>query len=97
MPNVSDRAVPWLHGTALGRFTSKRKAIVDALRDELRTYRYFPILFDSEKPGSQDLTEKVSTLADLSRFIIADLTDPNSIPYELHPVIPNHMVPVLPL
>ena len=81
----------------LGRFTSERKAILDALRETLRIRGYLPILFDFEKPSSQDLTETVMTLAHLSRFIIADLTDPSCIPYELHAVVPNRMVPVLPL
>jgi hypothetical protein len=36
----------------------------------------------------------VSTLANLARFIIADLTDPSSIPYELATVIPHTKVPV---
>jgi hypothetical protein len=40
-------------------------------------------LFDFEIPGSQDLTETGSTLADLKRFLIADLRDPNTIPDEL--------------
>ena len=81
----------------LGRFTPERKAILDAIRDTLRQRGYLPILFDFEKPSSQDLTETVSTLAHLSRFIIADLTDPSCIPYELHAVVPNRMVPVIPL
>ncbi len=81
----------------LGRFTSERKAILDALREALRICGYLPILFDFEKPSSQDLTETITTLAHLSRFIIADLTDPSCIPYELHAVVPNRMVPVLPL
>jgi type I restriction enzyme M protein len=38
------------------------------------------ILFDFDKPASQDLTATVSTLAHLARFIIADLSDPSSIP-----------------
>jgi uncharacterized protein YjbI with pentapeptide repeats len=81
----------------LGSFTPKRKAVLDALREALRTHGYLPIMFDFEKPSSQDLTETVTTLAHLSRFIIADLTDPSCIPYELHAVVPNRMVPVLPL
>ena len=81
----------------LGRFTPERKAVLDALKEALRTHRYLPIMFDFDKPSSQDLTETVTTLAHLSRFIIADLTDPSSIPYELHAVVPNRMVPVLPL
>jgi len=54
-------------------------------------------LFDFEKPSSLDLTETVSTLAHLSRFIIADLTDPSSVPHELGTIIPNHVVPIVPL
>ncbi len=50
-----------------------------------------------QKPNSQDFTETVSTLAHLSRFIIADLTDPSSIPQELYAVVPHRMVPVQPL
>jgi uncharacterized protein YjbI with pentapeptide repeats len=81
----------------LGRFTSERKEVLDALRDELRLNGYLPILFDFEKPSSQDFTETVSTLAHLSRFIIADLTDPSSIPQELYAIVPHRTVPVQPL
>ena len=73
----------------LGRFTPERKAVLDALREALRTYRYLPILFDFEKPSSRNMTETVSTLAHLSRFIIADLTDPSSIPQELYAIVPT--------
>ena len=59
----------------LGRFTEERKAVLDAIRDELRQRDYLPILFDFEKPGSQDFTETVSTMAHMSRFVIADVTD----------------------
>ena len=54
----------------LGRFTPERKDVFDALRDTLRTKGYLAILFDFDKPSSQDLTETVDTLAHLSRFII---------------------------
>ena len=67
----------------LGRFTSERKVVLDAIRDMLRERGYLPILFDFEKPSSRDLTETVVTLAHLSRFVIADLTNPSSIPHEL--------------
>lgn len=67
----------------LGRFTPERKAVLDALRGELRKRGYIPILFDFEKPANRDLTETVMTLASLSRFVIADLSDPHSIPHEL--------------
>ncbi len=81
----------------LGRFTLERKTVLDALRNELRQHNYSPILFDFEKPASRDLTETVSTLAHLARFIIVDLTDPSSAPHEVAAVIPHTVVPVQPL
>ena len=81
----------------LGRFTPERKAVLDALRETLRTQGYVPILFDFDRPSSRNVTETVRTLAHLSRFIIADLTDPSSIPYELAQVVPGLAVPVQPI
>lgn len=78
----------------LGRFSPERKAVLELLKVELRKRDYVPILFDFQKPSSQDLTETVSTLTHLSRFIIADLTDPSCIPHELYAIVPHRMVPV---
>jgi len=81
----------------LGRFAPERKVVLDALRDELRTQNYLPILFDFDKPGSRSFTETVRTLAHLARFIIADLTEPSSIPQELQAIIPDLAIPVQPV
>jgi hypothetical protein len=78
----------------LGRFTPERKAVLDALRDELRKRDYLPVLFDFEKPNSKDLTGTVSTLANMARFIIADLTDPSCSPYEVGMTVPGTKVPM---
>jgi uncharacterized protein YjbI with pentapeptide repeats len=78
----------------LGRFTAERKVVLDAIRDELRKRDYLPVLFDFEKPASKDLTGTISTLANMARFIIADLTDPSSVPHELATVVPGTVVPV---
>ncbi len=82
----------------LGRFTDERKVVLDAIRNGLRQYDYLPILFDFQKPVHRDLAETVSTLAHLSRFVIADITDPRSVPAELaHVVEMLPSVPVQPL
>ncbi len=83
----------------LGRFSiPERKATLDAIREELRKHDYLPVLFDFEKPASRDLSETISTLAHIARFIIADITDAKSIPAELKGIVPNlPSVPVVPL
>jgi hypothetical protein len=81
----------------LGRFTEDRKAVLDALRAELRRRDYLPILFDFDKPAGKDLTGTVQTLASMARFVVADLTDPSSVPHELAMVVPGTVVPVQPV
>lgn len=82
----------------LGRFTDERKLILNAIRDLLRARGYLPILFDFEEPENRNVTETVTTLARLSRFIVADLTSPRSIPQELQAIVPQlPSVPVQPI
>lgn len=72
----------------LGRFASERKAVLDALRKALRDRGYAPVIFDFE-PAKQTLDETISTLAHMSRFVIADLTDAKSVLQELRAIVPN--------
>jgi uncharacterized protein YjbI with pentapeptide repeats len=82
----------------LGRFSEERKRVLDAIRDELRRRDLSPVLFDFAKPISKDVTGTVETLARMARFIVADLTEPSSIPHELATIVPFlRTTPVLPL
>lgn len=71
----------------LGNFSPERKRILDNIRSQLRTYDLIPVMFDFNKPASRNLTETVITLASMSKFIIADITSPRSIPHELATLI----------
>jgi uncharacterized protein YjbI with pentapeptide repeats len=82
----------------LGRFIPERKEALDAIKHELYKQDYVPVLFDFKGPESRDVTETITTLARMSRFIIADITDPKSIPQELAFIVPTlPSVPVQPL
>ncbi len=75
----------------LGRFYEERKAVLDAVRDRLRQMNLVPMVFDWDKPTSRDLTETVQLLANMSRFVVADVTEAKSVPQEL-----IHFIPFLP-
>jgi uncharacterized protein YjbI with pentapeptide repeats len=81
----------------LGRFTEERKAVLDAIRNKLRELGFVPMMFDFEKPTQRDFTETIKTLAGMSRFIIADITNPKSSPLELQATMPDYMIPFVPI
>lgn len=82
----------------MGSFKPERLAILDAILDEIRDRSYLPIVFDFETSLRQDLTETISRVAGMARFIIADFTDPRSIPDELQTVLPDiERVPIQPI
>jgi uncharacterized protein YjbI with pentapeptide repeats len=81
----------------LGRFTEGRMAVLDRLRNELRKRGYLPIVFTFDKPETKDFTETVRLLAGLSKFVIADITNPKSAPLELQATVPEIMVPFCPI
>lgn len=82
----------------LGSFAAEDKAILDKLKAELRLLNYAPMLYDFETPKQRNHMETVSTIAHLAKFIVADLTNPRSIPNELASLIPSlRSVPVVPI
>lgn len=78
----------------LGRFTESRKVVLEALREALRAQDYVPVLFDFDGPASASMTETITLLARMAHFVIADLTDPASVPWELAKIVPDAHVPV---
>jgi len=82
----------------LGRFAiPERKVILDRLRDKLREHDLLPIVFDFDRPIDKDFTETIKTLAGISYFVIADVTNPKSSPLELQATIPDYQIPFVPI
>jgi uncharacterized protein YjbI with pentapeptide repeats len=84
----------------LGRFTPERKALLDALREELRKseHNYVPIVFDFDKPASRTTDETITLLARMARFVIVDISDAKSVLQELRAIVPNTPnIPVQPI
>jgi hypothetical protein len=82
----------------LWQFSAERKSVFDAMRDALKTHGYNPIHVNFATLSNRNQFDTVSTLAHLSRFIVADFTDTKSIPQELMAIIPSlPSVPVQPL
>ena len=82
----------------LGRFAlPERKEVLDALRNKLREYNLLPIVFDFDRPIDKDFTETIKTLAGLSYFVIADVTNPKSSPLELQATVPDYQIPFVPI
>jgi uncharacterized protein YjbI with pentapeptide repeats len=88
----------------LGRFSEERKAVLDRLRDELRKVRVgdreaslVPVVFDFAPASTLDVTDTVTLLARMARFVVADLTDPRSVQQELTLIAPQVMVAIRPI
>jgi hypothetical protein len=81
----------------LGRFTPERIEILEAMATALRQRGYVPIIFKFEGSQQRDFTETIQVLAGLCLFVIADITNPKSNPLELQAVVPDYMVPLVPV
>lgn len=94
------RILPRNRGMLLvGRSYSEpaRKAVLDGLREKLRQFDLLPIVFDFDRPTDKDDTETVQTLAGMSMFVIADVTNPKSTPLELEATVKQHKIPYVPI
>lgn len=82
----------------LGRFNDEEHRLKELASILKNQYAVVPMVFDFDAPNSRDLTETVTLWARLCSFIVADLTDPASVPHELASIVPFlPSVPVFPI
>jgi hypothetical protein len=84
----------------LGRFKDDRKPVLEEIRRQIATppFNYVPILFDFERPQDRTMIESVLRFAAVSRFVIADLSDPKWVLAELQQIVRNfRSLPVVPI
>ena len=84
----------------LGRFKADRKPVLDLIRRQIANppFSYVPILFDFERPQDRTMIESVLRFAAVSRFVIADLSDPKWVLAELQQIVRSfNSLPVVPL
>jgi len=82
----------------LVRVTPERKAFLDTIRLELRGRGYLPVLLDFDRHTRRDFAETASSLANMSRLVIVDITDADGILGELQRIVPDlSSVPIQPL
>jgi uncharacterized protein YjbI with pentapeptide repeats len=80
----------------LGNFGLRRKAVLKQIRLKLASFGYAPVVFDFDIED-RDLIDGVTVIAGLSRFIIADLTQPRSTPLESSLIASQFMIPFAPI
>ena len=84
----------------LGRFTERRKPILDLIRQELAgpDSPYIPLVFDFERDGHRSMLEWVTNYAGVSRFVIADISEPKWVMAEMQKIVDTYRsVPIIPL
>ena len=84
----------------LGRFTLARKPILELIRREISTRprQYVPILFDFDRPQELTMLESVLRFAAVSRFVIADLSDPKWVLAEFGKIVGAfNSLPIVPI
>lgn len=81
----------------LGRFEGEHGKVLDELRTQLRNRGFLPMKFDFKKPGDRTLKETVVTLAGLSHFVIADITEASSVGLELATIAREFRIPIVPI
>jgi uncharacterized protein YjbI with pentapeptide repeats len=71
----------------IGRFTPRRKNVLDSIKEALRDEGYLPILFDFIGSPRRKVRETIQILAGLACFVIADLTSAKGVISELELIV----------
>jgi uncharacterized protein YjbI with pentapeptide repeats len=71
----------------LGRFSESRKQVLDEIRSRLPDHDQVGVIFDFEFLEQRTMLETVLTLAQMSRFTIADLTDAKLVVHEVQAIL----------
>ena len=94
---LADEAMSQVFGTSakhvvliLGRFSGKRKAMLNSLCDDLRQRHYLPLVLDfGPHQVGVDLKALIAKLTRLSRFVVVDVTGAASVWRMLVKAIPE--------
>jgi hypothetical protein len=78
----------------LGKFKEGGLELLKTVGEMLRRRNYIPIVFDFDPSAHSNLIENVTTMAGLSRFVLANL-EGGSVPAELARVTANYRNPVI--
>ncbi len=81
----------------IGRFGTERKAALDTLRAALRDRHYLPLLLDFKKPDSRNFLSMLKILGHVSRYILADFTQPQTMLDAAEYLVTTTRIPFLPL
>ncbi len=81
----------------LGSFDRKSRKILAAIEANLWDTGRIPIVYEFEGPNQRALVDAVRFFAVLSEFVIADITDPRSVAFELNALVPDLAIPLVPL
>lgn len=72
--------------------------VLSRISTAIKIRNYVPVIFDFDVPRTKDITGTVEILARLACFVVADLTNPSSVPHELATLVPYlRRTPVAPI
>jgi hypothetical protein len=81
----------------LGRFDHESRIVLEALERNVWSRGRIPLVFDFQGPRQRSLVDAVRIFACLAEFVIADLTEPRSVAFELSALVPELAIPLVPL